>query len=248
MVMLLLPSFVMGQLALERFVIGSTGGDASLSDGSNYSFTVGEVITTNLFGSDFDLTQGFQQPEGMVLDALSAAVESNSTICPDVNQGSVEVFPTGCLPPYSATLVSKFNPTDTLFIDEFTSSGATFDNLDSGTYILNVRGLTLCSYQEEVVVETKNDDCGIEFYSGISPNGDGFNDTWIIDNIELLQPNQVEVYSRWGTKVWSTSDYDNNKRVWSGQNNNGNDLPDGTYFYVIKTPGDEYSGWIQLTR
>jgi gliding motility-associated-like protein len=70
-------------------------------------------------------------------------------------------------------------------------------------------------------------------YPTISPNGDNHNDTWVIDGIDLFPNNKVEIFNRWGSLVYETTAYNNNDRVWSGQNKNGGELPDGTYFYSI---------------
>ncbi len=63
----------------------------------------------------------------------------------------------------------------------------------------------------------------------ITPNGDGFNDLWLID-LATLRPAKVAVYSRAGRQVYSSSDYNND---WGGTYN-GNHLPEGTYYYLIE--------------
>ncbi len=63
-------------------------------------------------------------------------------------------------------------------------------------------------------------------FNAFTPNNDGFNDNWVIGNI-LQWPNaQIIVYSRWGAKVFQTTNYQNN---WDGDN-----LPAATYYYVIE--------------
>ncbi|HYG52076.1 MAG TPA: gliding motility-associated C-terminal domain-containing protein, partial [Flavobacteriales bacterium] len=63
----------------------------------------------------------------------------------------------------------------------------------------------------------------------VTPNEDGFNDTWYIQNIDLFPGNTVKVYNRAGQQVFTMDDYDN---TWGGTFN-GSLLPDGTYYYVI---------------
>ncbi len=86
------------------------------------------------------------------------------------------------------------------------------------------------------------------FYNGITPNGDGHNDTWVIDNIELYSNNSVTIFNRWGIEVWKADNYNNTTVVWQGLNNSGQPLPDATYFYIVKVNGATYKGWVQLTR
>lgn len=59
-----------------------------------------------------------------------------------------------------------------------------------------------------------------------TPNGDLYNDNWYIGNITSWQNAQINVYSRWGAKVFQATNYQNN---WDGD-----DLPAATYYYVIE--------------
>jgi gliding motility-associated-like protein len=72
--------------------------------------------------------------------------------------------------------------------------------------------------------------------NGISPNGDGKNDTWIINVIYKFPNNEVEVYNRWGELLYSKKGYDN---TWDGSYK-GKPLPIGTYYYVVKLNDPDY--------
>jgi gliding motility-associated-like protein len=65
--------------------------------------------------------------------------------------------------------------------------------------------------------------------NGFSPNGDGKNDYWVIDNIQQFPDNTVEIYNRWGELLYSARGYKND---FDGKYK-GKDLPVGTYYYVI---------------
>ncbi len=67
-------------------------------------------------------------------------------------------------------------------------------------------------------------------YEGITPNGDGVNDTWIISGIQRFDASVVTVYDRWGQRVFRSTGY---AQPWDGTNK-GNALPMGAYFYVIE--------------
>lgn len=74
-------------------------------------------------------------------------------------------------------------------------------------------------------------------YNGISPNGDGLNDYFVIQNIQLLEPrNKVTIYNRWGDKVFEMENYNSNisEKRFEGKQNNGKELPSGVYFYRLK--------------
>lgn len=88
----------------------------------------------------------------------------------------------------------------------------------------------------------------LEFYTGFSPNGDGSNDFWKIPVLDIYTDNQVSIINRWGNEVWHTSDYNNLNNFWDGKNNNGVDLPDGTYYYILIFNNEEQRGWVVLKR
>lgn len=88
---------------------------------------------------------------------------------------------------------------------------------------------------------------GIQFPDGISPNGDGINDTWIIDNINLFNDAIVEVYNRWGQMLFQSAP--GYPVPWDGKFK-GKDLPVGTYYYVIYSDNfkDPFTGPITIIR
>ena len=74
-----------------------------------------------------------------------------------------------------------------------------------------------------------------------TPNGDGHNDNFSILNIEHYPNSTLEVYARWGRKVFSSNGYRNE---W-----NGADQPDGTYFFIFKrADGQEFKGSVTILR
>lgn len=89
--------------------------------------------------------------------------------------------------------------------------------------------------------------------NGITPNGDGVNDEFIIPelsmNPELYPNNEFIVFNRWGDVVYSAKPYNND---WSGTTSSGNkDLPQGTYYYVIRLDigsGEVYKGDVTILR
>lgn len=64
----------------------------------------------------------------------------------------------------------------------------------------------------------------------ITPNGDGFNDFWIIDGIEVFPDNEVVIYDRSGKEVYRAKPYQNH---WDGTSVEGERLPSGSYLYKI---------------
>ena len=69
----------------------------------------------------------------------------------------------------------------------------------------------------------------------ITPNGDGTNDEFIIQNVEDYDDmSQMKVYNRWGDLVWKSDILYDNSNPWRGTNQNGTKLADGVYFYTIE--------------
>lgn len=126
---------------------------------------------------------------------------------------------------YSAT---DFAGTDQLTIQVCDLSGAC------------TQGIITVEVEGEVIV-----------YNGFSPNGDSKNAYFRIANIQVLEPNnKVSIFNRWGSLVFEIDNYDNDTRRFEGNNQNGNPLPTGVYFYKIEfssgTPAK--TGYVTLKR
>ena len=120
------------------------------------------------------------------------------------------------------------------------NSGSTLQNpstvyYDNGVFIVTqiVKDDYGCSDTARVAIKINNvtNEILTLIPNAISPNGDGKNDVWKLDFLSLLYPNaEVEIYSRWGENVFSSQGY---TTQWDGTYN-GNKLPVGTYYYVLK--------------
>ncbi|TDS17116.1 gliding motility-associated-like protein [Maribacter caenipelagi] len=92
----------------------------------------------------------------------------------------------------------------------------------------------------------------------ITPDGDGTNDFFGIENIESFPNNTVQIYNRWGILVYEMSGYDNRTNVFTGSSDGratlskDSELPVGVYFYVIKYDNDgnklNKSGYLYINR
>lgn len=70
----------------------------------------------------------------------------------------------------------------------------------------------------------------IRINNGFSPNNDGKNDRWIIDYLEQFPDAEVEVFNRWGDRLFYSRGY---ATPFDGTFK-GKDLPVGTYYYIIR--------------
>ncbi|MCF8433934.1 MAG: gliding motility-associated C-terminal domain-containing protein, partial [Crocinitomicaceae bacterium] len=95
--------------------------------------------------------------------------------------------------------------------------------------------------------------CEIDVPQAFTPDGDGINDFFEIVGIESIPDNVITIFNRWGNIVFTTEKYNNN---WAGTTNvdlkvGGEDLPTGTYFYVLETGTEEYGvikGYVYIQR
>lgn len=222
--------------SLSPVLIGSSG-NYSTSGNISISSSVGECIVPTVQNGPIILTQGFQQPSNSsALSLQSTLVYYNST-CLGSNDGVASMTVTGGSAPYSYTWSSGSN--DTL---------ATNNNLAPGTYTVTVTDAGNLTQTQTFTIVDGTEICGLHVYSGFTPNGDGQNDLWIVDYIELHQPNEVEIYNRWGKMVWHGVNYDNVNVVWNGRMQDGSELPDATYYWIIKVGSATMKGWVELTH
>lgn len=80
----------------------------------------------------------------------------------------------------------------------------------------------------------------------MTPNGDGINDVLSLQEVIGTDGCDLTILNRWGAEVYYEENYSNG---WSGVNAGGDDLPDGTYYFML-TCGDEvrFRGAITLIR
>ena len=148
-------------------------------------------------------------------DSLHVSVEVTQDKC---KQGNGTITPTVT----GGTLPYVYHWSDN-------SAGISLDNLHAGTYTVTVSDHNDCT--QTLSAQVTDNDCIINVHEAITPNGDGINDTWIIEGIDNYSSNTVQVFDKWGDIVFQTENYNND---WSGKGKGGNLVPDGTYYYVVK--------------
>lgn len=108
------------------------------------------------------------------------------------------------------------------------------ENLKAGEYILTLTDVNGCIKTFVFEVGEKNN-CSCDFYTAISPNGDGKNDYFFIDckkkgcsdDLEVcFEYNKVVIFNRWGNVVFKAEPYKND---WDAKG-----LPDGVYYYQFR--------------
>lgn len=98
------------------------------------------------------------------------------------------------------------------------------------TYLLSVTDINGCVNTDAVVVTVIPLSYNGMVSNLFTPNGDGINDNWYVEGILNFPENEVFVYNIYGNQVFTAKAYAND---WQGTYN-GSELPDGTYYFVIR--------------
>ncbi|MEY3242722.1 MAG: hypothetical protein RIR11_4161 [Bacteroidota bacterium] len=165
------------------------------------------------------------------------------------NNYSVEIITppnSGQLNPAGATNSGNFT-----YIPE-----VTYEGIETALYrVCNIACLSIspsdaCDFANIELKVEASATCNIP--SVITPNGDGVNDIFFIPclNCADCQSNsELVIFNQWGDKVFDATPYEQN---WEGQNSGGDNLPVGSYFYVLKINRDSQSetktGFIIIQR
>jgi gliding motility-associated-like protein len=98
---------------------------------------------------------------------------------------------------------------------------------ESITYTLKVTTTHGCSISDAIRLTILKK---VKVPNAFSPNGDGINDTWEIPSLPAYPGAEVEVFNRFGQRVYLSYGY---SKAWDGKQN-GQALPYGTYYWIIR--------------
>ncbi|PRZ21277.1 T9SS type B sorting domain-containing protein, partial [Flavobacterium granuli] len=163
------------------------------------------------------------------------------------------------------SLLPEGTPTGGIWIGDNTGTlqGSIFTSLGVplGNYHFEYKINTAACPRSVVINMTVNDDCDkivlgcgiIEVHNAFSPNGDGINETFTIDNItdtSCYPENTLEIYNRFGILVYKTQNYNNSSNAFDGKSNvkQSSDLPKGTYFYILNYTSLDGNNKIQINK
>ena len=137
--------------------------------------------------------------------------------CPDEADGSITITITGGTGPFEA-----------LWLD----GAGTLDRtgIDSGNYRVIVVDSLNCRSVLDVVVGFEGTFNCVMVPQLITPNSDGYNDTWVMRNIDLYPDAEVLVFNRWGDLVFRTKNILGNP--WDGTSK-GQMVPSDSYHYIL---------------
>ena len=227
---------------IEWFMDGSlieNASDVTLSvnETAFYSATI-TVDNTDCTYSDDILVEFFQSP--VILPVNEYVIKcANEGFELEVNIENIDQLNTLT---YVWTLNGvdlQTGPDNTYYLDE--------NSEESGEFTVTVfDDVTYCWNSTTIDVEFYENRYCIDLPQGLSPNGDGFNDCLILDHLEDEEDiEKIDVFNRYGTKIYELNDYVDQ---WCGDNQDGEIMPVGTYFYIIyfNSPKEPITSWIYL--
>ena len=168
-------------------------------------------------------------------------VQNGNAVIPVVTPSAVCVGDTailsiigGTIPTWSANVIPN-----TSFVTPVTPTNYTFSASDFNGCVSDI-----------VFSVDINTDCDVIIYNGFTPNGDGVNDFFVIENIDKYPNNKVHIFNRWGNKIYNTVNYNNSNNHWDGKTNSGQAVTSGTYFYILFDDKEKIikKGWIEITN
>ena len=211
--------------------VGAGGVISGMTTGISYSVVSNDGTCSSAASASFVNAAQLSSPIAPILSVVNATICSGERAIFQINGTANNVI--------TYSINGGSNQTVTL-----NAAGVATVEVVSSTTLVSIELLNIsngCSLALSDVASVTVQPCSIP--KGISPNGDSLNDELDLSfyNIEKL-----EIFNRYGSKVYSKSNYENE---WHGQSDNGNELPDGTYYYVIDfTDLETKTGWIYINR
>jgi gliding motility-associated-like protein len=121
-----------------------------------------------------------------------------------------------------------------------------FNDRLPGTYRVTITDDHMCELIGTITVGFVHEGC-LVYPNAFSPNGDGINDQWMIENLELYSyPVELRIFDRWGTLVFYTRNAVDEH--WDGTFN-GRRLPIDSYHFIISLRDEEaITGNVTIVR
>ncbi len=159
----------------------------------------------------------------MSLAQITFNVIKKDVECNHLVYGSAEVFVTSLNMPYT-------------FLWNTGQTTSSINNLNEGVYsvlITDSAGVdTLVTIEINLIV------CVMAPEIVFTPNSDGINDTWFIQNSHYFPQARFMIFNRLGQRVF---EHKGLYEPWDGKDLFGINVPDASYYYIIYHDGSDQS-------
>ncbi|HKK66852.1 MAG TPA: gliding motility-associated C-terminal domain-containing protein, partial [Bacteroidales bacterium] len=243
------PGIVLSIDKSDISCFGDKNGEISLTAQQGtppFSYQISNQNTQINSNSAQNLSQGnyaihIEDDAGCAVDTMLSIAEPSELImnaaitnpsCIGNNDGQILISANGGTPPYDC------------LADGFHSEGFEFSNMTEGDYTVILSDANGCRVSQDISL-VDNDVLCIRIPNAFTPNADGNNDEWLIENIDLFPNAIIQVFNRWGQKLYSGSP---SSDPWDGTFN-GKNLPVGPYVYTILLndhAGQHFSGIVTI--
>jgi gliding motility-associated-like protein len=216
-----------GEITFE--LSGGNGDLNLLVDPDTYELIEEDSVTFRLenVGEDTLYLEMFDENSCRILDTLGIvpdeitdiilSMSSTPETCWNERNGTATVAVQNGNPPYAF-----------LWDDNENQTTATAMGLaPNSDYMVLVTDAIGCNLSSSVFVDG-NKECFF-ISTGITPNGDGVNDTWVLGGFEYYPECKVNVFNRWGQNIFTSTGY---SAPWDGRFN-GQLLPVADYYFTI---------------
>jgi gliding motility-associated-like protein len=206
--------------------------------------TIRSVTHTYASASTYPVTLSIINANGCLSDIATVPVSVNAY--PVVDAGPTLFV----LQNHSTTLRPivtgnnlQFVWTPARYLDDDSIKNPLSSPLTDQLYRLTVTGIGGCAASDTVRVKIFKDPLIPNVFS---PNGDGINDKWVITYLDTYPGASVEVYNRYGQRVYSSV---GKSLQWDGTID-GKELPVGTYYYLInpRNGREQISGSVTILK
>ncbi|MBF6641280.1 choice-of-anchor J domain-containing protein [Flavobacterium sp. J49] len=229
--------------------------DDPLPDTSAPGFTTGGTFTgTNglLINASTGLVD-LSSPAGTYTVTYSVGADSNTCRVPGSSTAQVVISS-------PIQIVATGNCEGVQFVLTASPVEGTFDSNvtfvwenSAGTVVGSTQSIVVTALDTYTVTVTSNgcpdsaslpvDAITCVIQKGISANNDGYNDYFDLRGFNVKK---LSIFNRYGMKVYTKGNYTDQ---WKGQSDDGDELPDGTYYFVIERDnGENRTGWIYINR
>lgn len=219
-----------GGLAPYSFRIVKGANNIMSSNSNHLSAGIYSSIVSDANGCIIEKKIEIEQP-----DKLDADYYVSNVSCIGKKDGQIELALNGGVSPYTFAWSNRSDTTPSI------------SNLIQGKYTVVITDANNCKTSiSDIPVDEELVRC-LGIPDVLTPNGDGINDEWTIQNIDMYPNAKLYVFNRWGQLMWQ-GNYDEH---WDGTRK-GHILPAGTYTYLIvpdpekRKEIEEYSGAITL--
>jgi len=163
----------------------------------------------------------------ILLSQINVSVNKTDVACNNTALGKIELSVVGISPPFT-------------FLWSTGETTSRIENLQAGFYSVtvsdNVGNDT--SFSVSIIVR----ECEMVPEIVFTPNGDGYNDTWFIQNSQYFSDALVQVFDRLGQLVY---EHQGKYESWDGKNILGVPLPDASYFFIVYKNKNEKSNIVK---